>query len=159
MSIATAPIDAATVVVARDTDNGVEVLMLRRNSKIYFGGMWVFPGGRVDPADREDETQVFVCDDSDGRGFLAAAVREAQEEAGIDISKCKLKRPPNFHSDSTSKHVLFWVETDVQPIPNHHQDFLDQKQFTKMPLELNPRLLYDKGYTMKMTREKLGFED
>ena len=32
------PIDAATVVVARDTDSGIEVLMLRRNSRIYFGG-------------------------------------------------------------------------------------------------------------------------
>ena len=49
MSDASEPIDAATVVVARDSADGVEVLMLRRNSKIYFGGMWVFPGGRVDP--------------------------------------------------------------------------------------------------------------
>ncbi|HAF68589.1 MAG TPA: NUDIX hydrolase, partial [Acidimicrobiaceae bacterium] len=45
------PIDAATVVVARDTSNGIEVLMLRRNSKIYFGGMWVFPGGKIDETD------------------------------------------------------------------------------------------------------------
>ena len=28
------PIDAATVVVARDSSDGIEVLMLRRNSKI-----------------------------------------------------------------------------------------------------------------------------
>ena len=40
MSDASEPIDAATVVVARDSADGVEVLMLRRNSKIYFGGMW-----------------------------------------------------------------------------------------------------------------------
>ena len=73
MSDASEPIDAATVVVARDSADGVEVLMLRRNSKIYFGGMWVFPGGRVDPEDRADARTVSVCDDSDGRGFHAAA--------------------------------------------------------------------------------------
>tara|TARA_Y100000758_G_scaffold3228_1_gene2751 strand:- start:44 stop:787 length:744 start_codon:yes stop_codon:yes gene_type:complete len=112
VSIATAPIDAATVVVARDTDNGVEVLMLRRNSKIYFGGMWVFPGGRVDPADREDETQVFVCDDSDGRGFLAAAVREAQEEAGIDLS------------DSVLHHFAHWLPPAIRPKRFSTQFFL-----------------------------------
>ena len=61
------PIDAATVVVARDSTEGLEVLMLRRNSKIYFGGMWVFPGGKVDPADRADSTAVAVCDEGDGR--------------------------------------------------------------------------------------------
>ena len=43
---------AATVLLLRDnTDAGLEVLMLRRNSKIAFGGMWVFPGGRVDADD------------------------------------------------------------------------------------------------------------
>ena len=84
------PIDAATVVVARDSTEGLEVLMLRRNSKIYFGGMWVFPGGKVDPADRADSTTVAVCDEGDGRGFHAAAIREAQEEAGIDLSGTEL---------------------------------------------------------------------
>ena len=45
------PVHAATVILLRDTGRGPETLMLRRNSKIAFGGMWVFPGGRVDPAD------------------------------------------------------------------------------------------------------------
>ena len=44
-------IPAATVVVLRDAETGLEALMLRRNSKIAFGGMWVFPGGRVDEED------------------------------------------------------------------------------------------------------------
>ena len=46
-----APIPAATVVLLRDGDDGPEVLMLRKNSKITFGGMWVFPGGKIDPED------------------------------------------------------------------------------------------------------------
>jgi 8-oxo-dGTP pyrophosphatase MutT (NUDIX family) len=71
------PIPAATVVLVRDTDEGVETLMLHRNSKLAFGGMWVFPGGRVDPADRVGAT------DEQGAA-LRAAVREAREEAGLD---------------------------------------------------------------------------
>ena len=44
---------AATVILLRDAAGGLETLMLRRDSKLDFvGGMWVFPGGRVDAADR-----------------------------------------------------------------------------------------------------------
>ena len=87
------------------------------------------------------------------------AVRECKEEAGIDISECRLKRPPDFHSESKAKHVLFWVETNLKPVANHHPNFLDHCQFTNWPdHELHPRLLYDKGHSIKKTREELGFE-
>ena len=43
---------AATVVVVRDGDDGLEVLMVLRHKNLKFGGgSWVFPGGRVDDAD------------------------------------------------------------------------------------------------------------
>jgi 8-oxo-dGTP pyrophosphatase MutT (NUDIX family) len=71
---------AATVVVARPGDAGFEVLMLRRNSKHAFGGMWVFPGGKVDPHDADP-----VAPDDEARAARRAAVREAREEAGIDL--------------------------------------------------------------------------
>ena len=67
---------AATVVLLRDAEGGPEVLMLRKNSKIAFGGMWVFPGGRIDP---EDYPQ---SGDRDAAARTAAA-REAREEAGV----------------------------------------------------------------------------
>ena len=50
----TPPVLAATVILLRDAGDGLETLMLRRNSKIVFGGMWVFPGGRIDDADWHD---------------------------------------------------------------------------------------------------------
>ena len=75
-------IPAATVVVLRDTETGLEALMLRRNSKIAFGGMWVFPGGRIDKED--------AVAGADGRideltTAAAAAVREAAEEATVVV--------------------------------------------------------------------------
>ena len=62
-------IPAATVVLVRDGDDGVETLMLRKNAKLTFGGMWVFPGGRVDA----------------GEDARTAAVREAMEEADLAV--------------------------------------------------------------------------
>ncbi len=69
---------AATVVVLRDTDEGLQTLMLRKNSNIAFGGMWVFPGGRID-----DEDWAGVKDDVSAA--RVAAVREAREEANLVV--------------------------------------------------------------------------
>ena len=69
---------AATVVLLRDTNDGPEVLMLRKNSKIAFGGMWVFPGGRIDPDD-------YPADGDRDTAARNAAAREAAEEAGVTL--------------------------------------------------------------------------
>ena len=71
-------IPAATVVLLRNTDAGPEVLMLKKNSKITFGGMWVFPGGKIDAADYADKEDV----DQAARN---AAARETKEEAGVEV--------------------------------------------------------------------------
>lgn len=78
---------AATVILVRDAVAGLETLLLRRASSLKFhGGAWVFPGGRIDPADYEGAT---VPDDpADPRHEPAArraATREALEEAGLVI--------------------------------------------------------------------------
>ena len=77
------PVPAATVVVIRETANktDLEVLLLRRNSKLIFhGGHWVFPGGRVDAIDFDSDDQSLEY-----QAALRAAVRETREEAGIDL--------------------------------------------------------------------------
>jgi 8-oxo-dGTP pyrophosphatase MutT (NUDIX family) len=73
------------VVLLRDGADGLETLMLRRNSKLAFaGGAWVFPGGRIDP---EDYSGGIVSDDPEAVQAAArtAAVREAMEEAGLVV--------------------------------------------------------------------------
>lgn len=69
---------AATVVVLRDGADGPETLMLRKNSKIAFGGMWVFPGGKVDAADWEGADDAVAA-------AANAAIREAAEEAHLRV--------------------------------------------------------------------------
>jgi 8-oxo-dGTP pyrophosphatase MutT (NUDIX family) len=73
------PIPSATVILLRDTPSGLKVLLLRRNSDIAYGGSWVFPGGRID----EDEYSAAAGDPL--KAARLAAVRETQEEAGINI--------------------------------------------------------------------------
>lgn len=75
--------EAATVILLRDGERGLEALMLRRNSKLDFaGGMWVFPGGRVDPDDRAG-----LAADDDLGAARRAAVREALEETGLVVAQ------------------------------------------------------------------------
>ena len=80
-----AAVPAATVILLRDGADGIEVLLLRRDSRLAFaGGMWVFPGGRVDVDDFPDGA---TAEDPDALEQAArnAAVREAKEEAGLDV--------------------------------------------------------------------------
>lgn len=74
----TQTIMAATVCLLRDGETGLETLMLRKNSKIAFGGMWVFPGGRIDDEDGEPGAAI------EDRARIAA-VREADEETGLQV--------------------------------------------------------------------------
>src|SRR5713101_1894462 len=78
-------IPAATVVLLRDSPDGLETLMLRRNSRLAFaGGAWVFPGGRIDPGDFANATGE-TDDDALLVAARNAAVRETMEEADLAI--------------------------------------------------------------------------
>jgi 8-oxo-dGTP pyrophosphatase MutT (NUDIX family) len=88
--------DAATVVLLRDSPDGLEVWLLTRVTQMAFaGGMAVFPGGRVDTADTalpfaagaEQRTATRLgCSIDEARALLGAAVRETFEETGVLLS-------------------------------------------------------------------------
>ena len=83
-------IPAATVVLVRDGDAGIETLMLHKNSKLAFGGMWVFPGGRIDAEDFPGGVRPTDGDPDPATMLEAArtaAVREALEEAGLAVDR------------------------------------------------------------------------
>jgi len=70
---------AATVVMVRDRERGPEVLLLRRSDEVpHWGGLWVFPGGRVEEADYPADRDRYAA-------AVNAAVRETREEAGITL--------------------------------------------------------------------------
>ena len=86
---------AATVLLLRDGDTGLEVHLQRRTRGMPFaGGMTAYIGGGVDPRDADTDVPwvgpspaewatTWGCDPSTARQLVCAAVRETFEEAGV----------------------------------------------------------------------------
>lgn len=112
------PIPGATVVPLRDgapdgEGRGLEVLMVRRAETIAYGGMWAFPGGRVDPGDADPERPGDVC-----AAARRAAVREADEEVGLAFAPAALVPFSHWTGGSTSgRRRLFAAWYFLAPAP------------------------------------------
>ncbi|MBK7902051.1 MAG: hypothetical protein IPJ97_03185 [Proteobacteria bacterium] len=102
---------AATVLLLRENDTGLQVLLTKRAASLSFmGGLWVFPGGRMEASDLSTELaarsdQAAIADtgsrmlsadasadtasiDLDtARGLLVAACRETFEESGVLLAR------------------------------------------------------------------------
>ncbi len=87
---------AATVLLLRDSDTGIEVLMTRRSINASFApGAYVFPGGMIDAADaaahrhalrRPAQTDTQLTE-------AIAAIRESFEEVGVLLARHADGRP------------------------------------------------------------------
>ncbi len=87
---------AATVLLLRDTPEGIEVLMTRRSASASFApGAYVFPGGRIDEADRAAHRIAARRPTQDDRQLTQAmaAVRESFEELGVLLARHEDGRP------------------------------------------------------------------
>ena len=68
---------AASVIVVRQTHNGLETLLLKRSDELkHMPGLWVFPGGKIEALDEGDD---------DLEQARRGAARELQEEAGLSF--------------------------------------------------------------------------
>ena len=82
------PVPAATILILRDADHGLEVFMVKRHHQIDFvAGALVFPGGKASKGDFDAGLGAFTDCAPDWsvemRALGAAAIREAFEESGI----------------------------------------------------------------------------
>ena len=81
---------AATVLLLRDTPEGIEVLMTRRSEHASFApGAYVFPGGRIDDSDVEARP-IATRRRTQSRLQLTqsiAAIRESFEELGVLLAR------------------------------------------------------------------------
>ncbi|HET8611904.1 MAG TPA: NUDIX domain-containing protein [Sphingomonas sp.] len=81
-------IPAASLILMRDAESGPpELLFVRRAAALRFaGGAYVFPGGRIDPADREGARPLIDAGlDPEEAAARIAAIRETEEETGIAL--------------------------------------------------------------------------
>ena len=85
---------AATLALVRDSDRGPEILLLQRShDAVFLPGFYVYPGGAVDDADHTLEPHIAGPSDAEisrvmnlpagGYSYMAAAIRECFEEAGL----------------------------------------------------------------------------
>jgi len=71
----------------------LEMLMVRRVEAIAYGGMWAFPGGRIDPGDADPGLPGDVL-----AAARRVAVRVPQVRPGVtssgDAGRCSRSDPP-----------------------------------------------------------------
>ena len=109
---------AATVLLLRDSPEGLQVLMTRRSDKASFApGAFVFPGGGIDAQDAAaaSHAQCLRRPEQDASALTQAlaAIRESFEELGILLAR----RADGSHADAS----------DVQAL-DRHQSLLAQCQ-------------------------------
>ena len=94
-------IPAATVLVLKDSDIGMEVLMVKRSKRPPFENLYVFPGGKIDENDYSNSYETHSENLNDelasaklglergGLGYWIACIRECFEEVGILMARKK----------------------------------------------------------------------
>ncbi len=100
--VLTPPVPSATVILLRDAAEGLQVLLMRRHAASgVLGGVHVFPGGKLDPADMSRpstgvsaaQVQALaepVLDAATAAALYLAGVRETWEECGLRLDVASL---------------------------------------------------------------------
>lgn len=91
------PRPSTTVLLVRDSADGLEVLMVVRNDKSHFASAMVFPGGVIDAEDG-DEAWLGLLDGAEGldpaeRTRRIAGFRELHEETGLLLLEAPERQP------------------------------------------------------------------
>ena len=121
------PRDAASLVVLRGRGAACEVLLGRREPRDRFmPGVYVFPGGRVDPSDASHPAKSELgpavtarlrtaqCR-AKGRALAIAAVRETYEETGLAFGDLDLDGGRIL----PSLDVLSYIARAITPVGSH----------------------------------------
>ncbi|MGM0952732.1 MAG: MBL fold metallo-hydrolase [Pseudomonadota bacterium] len=123
---------AATLVLSRDTADGIEVLLLQRTwNAVFLPGYFVFPGGSVDEHEAHGRDHVAGLKDADisqimsldegGADYMLAAVRECFEEAGILLAETAAGEPVSAeHPVHQYRQMLLGNETSLAELCKQH---------------------------------------
>ncbi|MFH1091748.1 MAG: NUDIX hydrolase [Pseudomonadota bacterium] len=121
-----APLDAATVILLRESGRPFEVFLMRRRRGQAFGSSVVFPGGRLDQADCDPRLRALsrgIPVEEAGRnlgepdlepgralGLYFTAVRETFEEAGLLLAASNAGGEIKADDQATSRRLARYRE-------------------------------------------------
>jgi len=113
---------AATAVIIRDGEAGIEALLLRRHRQLKVsGGHWVFPGGGIDPSD-------YLGGSDDELAARVAAVRETHEEASVVLDPESLQFLSHWTTPPTmGRRFATWFYLAVAG-PEHSEVVVDGEE-------------------------------
>jgi 8-oxo-dGTP pyrophosphatase MutT (NUDIX family) len=119
---ATAPRQAATVILLRGDDQALEVLLVRRTPKARFmGGVWVFPGGAVDAHEGDGD-----------QAHRAAAIRELREEAAIELDDPAALVKFSRWITPAQVQIRFDTHFFLAPLPAGQQPAVDGEEVVEL---------------------------
>jgi 8-oxo-dGTP pyrophosphatase MutT (NUDIX family) len=117
---------AATVILMRDiAEDGFEILMVKQSSRSAFGSIYVFPGGKLDPEDSDNELYSYCKDMNDaeasrklgiernGLAYWIACIRECFEEVGVLLTSSNdpiiqnIEKLNNLRNKLNNKEISF----------------------------------------------------
>jgi 8-oxo-dGTP pyrophosphatase MutT (NUDIX family) len=119
---ATAPRQAATVILLRGGGEALEVLLVRRTPKARFmGGVWVFPGGAVDAHEGDGD-----------QAHRAAAIRELHEEAAIELDDPAALVKFSRWITPAQVQIRFDTHFFLAPLPPGQEPAVDGKEVVEL---------------------------
>jgi 8-oxo-dGTP pyrophosphatase MutT (NUDIX family) len=141
---------AATVMLVRETPSSAqnaepyEIFMVRRSPRSEFvAGVYVFPGGAVEPSDAELERYCLDFDDAEaskrvgvesgGLAWMVAAARELFEEAGILLGRHRDGTPFDPRQEPGLAEQLSALRLQLA---RHETDFPSVLEATDLILDL-----------------------
>ncbi|WIO75519.1 NUDIX hydrolase [Porticoccaceae bacterium LTM1] len=111
-------IPSASMIVLRDSSNGIEVLVARRNPELRMAGdFWVFPGGVLDKQDQVEGDEPLSA-------FLRNARRETLEEVGLNVAQDTVVHfahwitPVELAMRFDTHFFVVQMPSDQQPVPD-----------------------------------------
>jgi len=122
-------VPAATVIIFRNAADGgpPELLMVQRAKEMRFaGGAAVFPGGRVDPSDRELAAKLELDEDPEISAARVAGIRETLEETGLMIAT----RKQVTGAEVAEARALLLEQGALEPVLERHGWSLDPLRLT-----------------------------
>jgi 8-oxo-dGTP pyrophosphatase MutT (NUDIX family) len=130
------------VILARDRDQGLEVLLVKRSPEARFmAGVWVFPGGALE----HQAGHVAEGQKAGDEAHRAAAVRELYEEAGVSVgsSEEELVEFSRWITPAAMK-IRFDARFFVARLPADQEPHVDGKECVDLRW-LTPREALESG--------------